>query len=424
MIAIEFPDQIKKYMELQCNSNKYLYTNFPELTHIKSYLTDLNPKNVLDIGSGIGRASVFFFKYFDWEDTTFYLLDGNYGTKQIYGIKYNLDKAYYNSLEHTELFCNANKLTNYKIVDADSWKSIQTFPKFDLVYSFLAIGFHFELSLYLNECLEKFLHKDSLLIFGIRGYQHHNWNISQINKIDTSKYKILEVKEAADSKKDRNSVLILEYKGAQMQLDEFKLFCAHNYNAFINQVLPLDKIVNGICLAEGFAFCMMCKFLDVERIIESGTAGGRSTEMFAKYLNIPIYTIDNLSIYGEHRQKETQERLSKYKNITCIEGDSFIEIPKLLEDKDKKTAIFIDGPKALKAYLLCASALKYSNTIFIGVHDTCLPNRYHDMNVLKDIFFYTDADWFYEKYTNLFDDDLYERGAGIGFILNTKENNV
>jgi len=202
-------------------------------------------------------------------------------------------------------------------------------------------------------------------------------------------------------------------------IDDFKNLCSDKIDLFIKKVLPLSYIINGISLSEGFAFCMMCEYFKINTIIESGTAGGRSTEIFAHYLNIPVYTIDNLSIYGERRHEETKNRLSKYQDIHFIIGDSFIEIPKLLNSLTNKVAVFIDGPKGQKAIKLANLILK-SNVEFIGVHDTCVPspNRYHDLSVFKNIIFYTDEDWFYNKYGYLIDEKLYERGAGIGFILN------
>lgn len=204
-------------------------------------------------------------------------------------------------------------------------------------------------------------------------------------------------------------------------LNIYKKLCAENLGKFKKAVLPIEPIQNGIAISEGFAFCIMGLFTNINIIIESGTAGGRSTEIFAKFFNFPIYTIDNYSIYGENRQKETEKRLSIYKNISFINGDSNKEIPRILNNLNGSVGIFIDGPKATKAYNLASILLNYSNVKFIGIHDTCLPNRYHDMDILGNIFFYTDENWFYEKYKDMIDDTIYNRGAGIGFKLNTEK---
>ena len=64
-IDIKFPKNVKKYIELQCNGALFKYTELPELETIKNELVGLNPKHVLEIGAGIGRASVYLFKYFN-----------------------------------------------------------------------------------------------------------------------------------------------------------------------------------------------------------------------------------------------------------------------------------------------------------------------------------------------------------------------
>ena len=211
-IKIIFPKEIEKYVNLQCNMKYNLYANFPELVHIKQLLKQINPKNVLDIGCGIGRASIFLFKYYNWNNTIFYLLDGNYGNNQIYGINYNKEYGYYNSLKHTKLFCTANGLKKYKIINADNIDKSKL-PKFDLVYSFLAIGYHFEMSLYLNSWLPSYLSNDAILIFGIRGKEHYKWNKYQIEQINTNIFEIVEIYESPNNKISKDSVIILKYKG-------------------------------------------------------------------------------------------------------------------------------------------------------------------------------------------------------------------
>ena len=210
LIDITLPKNVLKYYHLQCNCNEYIFTNFPEIKYIESYLSDLKPTNILDIGSGIGRASVFFFKYFNWDTSTFYLFDGNRGESQICGLQSDISDGYYNSLDCTKKFCLANGMNNFNIINAENVPN--KLPKFDLIYSFLSIGFHFNLSLYLNEWLYHLLSPNALLIFGIRGKEHHEWNVQQIENIDKNKFNIIKIHESENNKIDRTSILILQYK--------------------------------------------------------------------------------------------------------------------------------------------------------------------------------------------------------------------
>jgi len=86
-IIVIFPDDTKKYVELQSNNRLEEYSYLPEFEGVEEYLKDMNPKVALDVGSGIGRASVFFFKYFKWTDTLFILADGDSGNEQLSGIR-------------------------------------------------------------------------------------------------------------------------------------------------------------------------------------------------------------------------------------------------------------------------------------------------------------------------------------------------
>jgi SAM-dependent methyltransferase len=207
-IDIVFPESVKKYIELQCNNSLFKYTELPELKNIKDELSVIAPNNVLEIGSGIGRASVYLFKYFGWNDTNFYLLDGNSGDKQVNGINYESKDSFYNSIDATKEFCLANGMDNLYLLDAEKedWKSVDV--KFDLCYSFLAIGFHWPMNIYLDE-IYNMLADNALLIFGIRPAtkQFDEFMDVQIKDIDTNRYDIVKIKR--EPRGERSSVAIL-----------------------------------------------------------------------------------------------------------------------------------------------------------------------------------------------------------------------
>lgn len=210
MIDIVFPDSIKEHIDmLEIHRRKFLYTNAPELKNTEKYLKNIKPLNVLEIGAGLGRSSVFFFKYFDWKDTNFYLLDGDSGKIKHTGVRVDEENGFYSSKRSAEDFCNANGMIKMEYLDAetDDWMFLDI--TFDVVYSFLAIGFHWPVSLYLDK-IYHMLSENAVLMFGIRSKEniYKKFIDKQIESIDINKYSIVDLK--LEPKTTRASVLILK----------------------------------------------------------------------------------------------------------------------------------------------------------------------------------------------------------------------
>lgn len=212
-VDVVFPSEVEKYMILQCNNDKIVYTNAPEVKHLEQEL-NFQPKNVLEIGGGIGRVSVYFRNRFNWQDTNFYMLDGNYGEKQICPVDGSETKAFYNSFDATMHFMTVNGIKDeqIKLLDANTDKWMDDVDiQFDLIYSFLSIGFHWDINLYTDKLL-RFCKKDTLIIFGMRGTDRGNeFAEKQIEEIkQENKYEI--IKNIRESELFRSSVLILRKK--------------------------------------------------------------------------------------------------------------------------------------------------------------------------------------------------------------------
>lgn len=186
-IKINFPEEVIKHINLQCNGLKHLYECPPEVKGLRKYFDRIRPAHALEIGAGIGRVSVFLRNYYNWDDTTFYLLDGDSGNKQVAGINTSKDD-FYNSLKNTKLFCNANNLSNLVLLNAA--EKINVEAKFDLVYSFLSIGFHWPLSFYLDDIFDH-LAEGCVLVFGVRSSKE-KWYKEQIDSVPRSKYLIVD----------------------------------------------------------------------------------------------------------------------------------------------------------------------------------------------------------------------------------------
>jgi SAM-dependent methyltransferase len=173
-IDIIFPESTKKYLELQCNSDLKNYTECLELQPILPLLRMLHPQAVLEIGAGLGRISVYINKLLQWNNTSFYLLDGDSGDKQVAGMHSSVQPHYYNSMEATQDFCKANGLTNSVLLNIEK-KITFTNVKFDLCYSCKAIGFHWPIQQYLT-MLTECLADDAYLFFELRSMRLESYS--------------------------------------------------------------------------------------------------------------------------------------------------------------------------------------------------------------------------------------------------------
>lgn len=208
-ISVVFPEDTKKYVALQCNGNIEDYTCLAEIGEIEKYLKR-TPRVALDVGSGIGRASVFFFKYFKWSKSHFILADGNSGDVQLAGRRTG-ETDYYNSLKATDSYCRANGMQNFKTfnLEKNGWDNLSRKP--DLVYSFKALGFHWPINSFLRD-VYSLLSKNCRLFFELRAGNPASleWTKKQIGEIEHIKYEIADLFLEADRKS--GNFIILEKK--------------------------------------------------------------------------------------------------------------------------------------------------------------------------------------------------------------------
>ena len=206
-IEVVFPEDVEKYIGLQCNDEKEVFSKLPEIEKIRSYLKNLAPKVALDVGSGIGRTSIYFFKHFHWINTRFILADGDSGETQLSGIRTGKFE-FYNSLDATHSFCRANGLHNFETFNLEKYKWTELSHCPDLVYSFMALGFHWPVNSFLDD-IYPVLKDGCLLIFGLRGGEKaRDWIERQMGEINQKEYRVIEI--SFEPKKKRGGFMVLE----------------------------------------------------------------------------------------------------------------------------------------------------------------------------------------------------------------------
>jgi hypothetical protein len=202
---------------------------------------------------------------------------------------------------------------------------------------------------------------------------------------------------------------------------------------FLSAVLPIPYEANGILLSEGLAFCAACDLNNVDLIIESGVAGGRSTEIWAKYSDWPIVAIDHCGLYGRQRMIETKTRLARHLNIAFDEGDSWRVIPALLDKhRGHNIAVFIDGPKGEEALSLAEKCLtKFPSVKILGIHDMCVDFSDHMMSTRMPDVFYSDDQRYRQRFAFVDAEDnewLFSDGTQLGakfpngFVVGISQN--
>ena len=164
-IEVTFPEDVLPFVDTQCNNDFQLYTDPPYFPVVEDKVSALTPKVALEIGAGIGRMSLYFFKKFNWTNTKFIIQDGDAdaGNVQKGGIRYSSEDEFYNSFSATRSYLTANGLTSFStLTDVTTIED-----KVDFVYSFGSIGFHWHINLYLDK-IAPLLNPNALVLFEIR----------------------------------------------------------------------------------------------------------------------------------------------------------------------------------------------------------------------------------------------------------------
>jgi hypothetical protein len=131
------------------------------------------PKKVLEIGPGLGRSAVFFYKKLGWQESEIHLFDGDGSSVTMYKQKYyrvgkeSLQNSFCGNLGLLRALLDFNQIRNYTLFDAKRTALAELPGPYDLIYSFYSIGFHWSLELYLDDLLP-LMHENTLAIFTVK----------------------------------------------------------------------------------------------------------------------------------------------------------------------------------------------------------------------------------------------------------------
>lgn len=126
------------------------------------------PSRVLELGPGLGRSAVFLTAQLGWHDVAFDLLEGD-GTETHYTmLGPRLERSFCGSIPMLEHVLAHNEVDNCRVIDARAAGfCLPDLPdRYDLIYSFYAVGFHWSLEHFLDDILE-LMHERSLAIFTV-----------------------------------------------------------------------------------------------------------------------------------------------------------------------------------------------------------------------------------------------------------------
>lgn len=125
----------------------------------------------------------------------------------------------------------------------------------------------------------------------------------------------------------------------------------------------------GMLNSEILLVYYIIKTLGICRVVESGRYLGHSTKTLADLLCETSIRIESIDLPKEV-SKECERRLSGYKNVKVLYGDSFSDLPNLVDCQKVSTILLVDGPKGPPALDLISRCFERSGHLVAAfLHD-------------------------------------------------------
>ena len=147
-----------------------------DIEFVLEYLKDNPPGKVLDIGCGLAWESRALQQNYGSE---LWLMDGDKkdssDTKEVGWRGESKNMGFYHALEELDQQLQQLGTENYHLIDANNIE-IPDDIKFDLVYSAISCGFHYNANTYMN-LIKKHSHNDTKIMFDLRTKEIHQDNV-------------------------------------------------------------------------------------------------------------------------------------------------------------------------------------------------------------------------------------------------------
>lgn len=131
--------------------------------------------------------------------------------------------------------------------------------------------------------------------------------------------------------------------------------------------------IRGILHSEMLMCVSLIRSLRITRVIETGRAGGQSTEILARWLrgNAPLIHFDSIEL--DDKSADALPTVNRINDIgfpvNLHFGDANVLLPELLDSCIDSTLVLIDGPKGIDAVTLAFQALMRDNVKVVCIHD-------------------------------------------------------
>ena len=147
-----------------------------DVKFVLEYFKDNPPRKILDIGCGLAWESRALQQNYGSE---LWLMDGDKkeqsGTKEVGWRGNSKNMGFYNTLDQIDQQLKELGTENYHLVDANNIV-IPDDIEFDLVYSAISCGFHYEADTYMD-LIKKHSHNETKIIFDLRSKKMHQDNV-------------------------------------------------------------------------------------------------------------------------------------------------------------------------------------------------------------------------------------------------------